>query len=81
MDLKKIEAIAKAAAFISAAAIGFVGLGIIETVKLKRLLLQWARSQGRLSVQLEESIDTDKKLLASYEQMITLLCRNDKENL
>lgn len=38
MNLKNIEATAKIAAFMSAAAIGLVGLGVIETVKLNKQL-------------------------------------------
>lgn len=70
MTLKNIEAIAKIAAFMSAAAIGLVGLGVIETVKLNKQLKKWAHAQGELAPSLEESIETDKMLLKYIEEEI-----------
>lgn len=69
MNLKNIEATAKIAAFMSAAAIGLMGLGAIETVKLKKLLIKWARAQGELAPSLEESIETDKMLIEEIKAL------------
>lgn len=69
MTLKNIEATAKIAAFMSAAAIGLVGLGVIETVKLNKQLKKWARAQGELAPSLEESIETDKMLIEEIKSL------------